>query len=341
MAAAARCRPRPRTPHPPPQGGGGAGAPVPLRPRRTHACQPPLGSHLPLCAGWRRCWGASACPPTSSPWPPAPRTCWRWSCCSARRGSWCAPVLRLLRRPGPIVSRGWLGGARGAAQDAPCCPAGRMQSPQLAGERPSHHPPPPAPQVLSESHSHKGQRAPSPPLRVVPLFETLADLEASRGVMEVRAAAPRVLLRLPGGCCCCCCCCVRACRVWSLTSARPPAHAKSALPDERQCLSPPCHHAAPAAACPVSRRRSSPTSGTAATWRRCTTTARRSCWAIPTRVGALVRGHAEVMLRSCWATPSRASVQHTLKRYGTCWAVLVARPWLPPSACLQPARRHA
>lgn len=229
--------------------------------------------------------------------------------CSARRGSGCA------------LLPGWLNAAAAAC-----------------GGHPSPHLPPPAPQVLSESHSHKGQRAPSPPLRVVPLFETLADLEASRGVMEVRAAAPRTLLRLLGGCCCCCC--VRAaCGLSPLRAHQPTPNPR--CPDARQCLGPPCHHAAPAAACPVSRRRSSPTSGTAATWRRCTTTARRSCWAIPTRVGALVRGHAEVMLRSCWATPSRASVQHTLKRYGTCWAVLVARPWLPPSACLQPARRHA
>ena len=40
--------------------------------------------------------------------------------------------------------------------------------------------------VLHEGHTHRaGRRSnPSPPLRVVPLFETLSDLEASHGVME-------------------------------------------------------------------------------------------------------------------------------------------------------------
>ena len=39
-------------------------------------------------------------------------------------------------------------------------------------------------QVLNESGPRAQSRGPSPPLRVVPLFETLTDLEASRGVMQ-------------------------------------------------------------------------------------------------------------------------------------------------------------
>ncbi len=38
-------------------------------------------------------------------------------------------------------------------------------------------------QVLGESNAPQHLRA-SPPLRVVPLFETLSDLDASRAVME-------------------------------------------------------------------------------------------------------------------------------------------------------------
>lgn len=43
---------------------------------------------------------------------------------------------------------------------------------------------PPLQQVLNESGPRAQGRAPSPPLRVVPLFETLSDLEASRSVMQ-------------------------------------------------------------------------------------------------------------------------------------------------------------
>ena len=53
---------------------------------------------------------------------------------------------------------------------------------------PAHDPDPAAltslQQVLNESGPRAQGRAPSPPLRVVPLFETLSDLEASRSVMQ-------------------------------------------------------------------------------------------------------------------------------------------------------------
>ncbi len=38
--------------------------------------------------------------------------------------------------------------------------------------------------MLNESQAGQRQREVSPPLRVVPLFETLADLTASRGIMQ-------------------------------------------------------------------------------------------------------------------------------------------------------------
>lgn len=165
----------------------------------------------------------------------------------------------------------------------------------------------PISQVLNESGRPVNGRSPSPPLRVVPLFETLSDLEASRSVMEslfrwepgpvhewmgwvgLAALLQRwaVLQALWSVMCLC------------FPTFGTHEHVMLPSPFDHPIPSPrsPLPQTSPSSPFFSHTHRPAATRGTGSTWPRCTTTARRSCWDTPTQVQNWVEGWMHISSR--------------------------------------------